>query len=489
MYTTLFAQQWKKTIRSRYFSQGWGIKILLGFLIIYFGASFLLLGFFMPEILREAYPNQDLVTPVFSQFLLYYMLADLAMRFFLQDLNVLSVQHYLLQPIRKSRVINFLLAGSIFNFFNLFPLVIVVPFMIRGVIPEYGALTGITWLAAVLGLILTDHFLAIYVKRVIAVKQVVFFIFIGILALLFTTDAMEWLSLQDISAGLFQGITETWFFVIPLLITSLIYLVNYYFLRRMAYLDRWTSHRKEAASQEFTFLESRGAVGTMMANELKLIMRNKRTKSVLWITLLFSAYGLLFYTNPEQYGMGWLVFVGIFMTGIFMINYGQFMVGWESAYFDGILTRAYPMEAFFRAKFWLLVSSSVVTYIISLAYVYFTLDAFWINTASFLFNVGFNTFVLLYASTYQKKRIDLSRSSAFNYQGTSAVQFVIVLPLMLLPVLIYQGFALLGFPYYGLGALAAVGLLSLAFSKLWFREIIKNFKEKKYRNAAGFREA
>ena len=490
MYGTLISQQWKKSLRSRYFSQGWGVKILLGFLILYFGASFLFLGIFMPEILKEAYPEAEKVTPVFSRFIIYYMLVDLAMRFFLQDLNVLSVQHYLLQPVRKSKVINFLLASSIFNIFNLFPLVIVIPFMIRGVIPEYNAAAAIFWLISIMAVILIDHFLAIYIKRVIAVKQSVFLVFIGLLAVLFIGDSLGWYSLQEASARVFHSLTRPWFMFIPVAIMLLMYLLNFSFLRRMAYIDLWTQHRKEAASQEFSFLESKGVVGTMIANELKLIMRNKRTKSILWITLLFSAYGLLFYAQPDgPYPMVWLVFVGIFMTGIFMINYGQFMVGWESAYFDGILTRAYPMEAFFRAKFWLLVSSSVVTYLISLAYIYFTLDALWVNTASFLFNIGFNTFVLLYASTYQKKRIDLSRGSAFNYQGTSAVQFVIIIPLLLVPILIFQLFNLFDLPYYGLAALAGVGLISLAFSKFWFKEIIKNFQEKKYRSAAGFREA
>lgn len=164
------------------------------------------------------------------------------------------------------------------------------------------------------------------------------------------------------------------------------------------------------------------------------------------------------------------------------------MLGWESSYFDGILTRAYPMESFFKAKFWLLAASSVVTYIISLAYLYFTWDAFWINTASFIYNIGVNSFVLLFASTYQKKRIDLSKGSAFNYQGTSAVQFLVAIPLLVLPILIFQAFNVFDKPYYGLAAMAGAGLLSLAFSKYWFKEIIKNFKEKKYRNAAGFRE-
>jgi hypothetical protein len=490
MYSTLFYHQWKKMVRAKYFSQGWGVKLLMGFLIVYFGAIFLAMGIFLPELLGELHPEAEQVTPVFSQYLLYYILSDLVMRFFLQDLNVLSIQHYLLQPISKTKVINFLLGSSLFNFFNWLPLLFVVPFLLRAVIPEYGVAAGFLWLISVLGLIVFNHFLAIYIKRVVAVKQVVFIGFAAVVGGLLVGNALGWFSLNNWSAAVFGGLGQIWLAAIIASLVISVYLVNARFLLSMTYIDKWKKHSKEATTQNFDFLESKGAVGTMMANELKLILRNKRTKSILMITALFSAYGLLFYTNPEQYpGMGWLVFVGIFMTGIFMINYGQFMVGWESAYFDGILTRAYPMESFFKAKFWLLVSTSVITYLVSLAYIYFTLDAFWINTACFIYNIGVNSFVLLFASTYQKKRIDLSKGSAFNYQGTSVVQFAIILPLLILPILFFMGFNVFGKPYYGLAALAIAGLFSLAFSKYWFQEIVKNFKEKKYRNAQGFREA
>ena len=490
MYATLLYHQWKKTVRAKYFSQGWGVKILMGFLVLYFGAVFLGLGILLPEIISKMYPEAQQVTPIFGEFVLYYILTDLAMRFFLQDLNVLSVQHYLLQPIRKSKVINFLLGSSVFNFFNLLPLLFIVPFSLRAVMPELGGPTAGFWFFGMLGVVLFNHFLAIYVKRIAAVKQAVFFAFAGVVALLFIGNGLGWYSLNTWSGVLFGSLGSVWIASVLWVLVIAIYLINFRFLLAMSYIDKWKKQSKEATTQNFSFLESKGAVGTMIANELKLILRNKRTKSILMITALFSAYGLLFYTQPEQYpGMGWLVFVGIFMTGIFMINYGQFMVGWESAYFDGILTRAYPMESFFRAKFWLLVTSCVIAYVVSLAYIYFTIDAFWINTACFIYNIGFNSFVLLFASTYQKKRIDLSKGSAFNYQGTSVVQFAIMLPLLVLPILIFMGFNVFGKPYYGLAALAGVGLLSLAFSKYWFQEIVKNFNEKKYRNAKGFREA
>lgn len=491
MYGTILHHQWKKLIRSRYFSQGWAMKLIIGFLILYFGLSFLALGLFLPEIIRETNPGAELITPVFGEFILYYMLIDLAMRFFLQDLNLLTVQHYLLQPVRKSKVINFLLGSSVFNFFNLLPLLFILPFAFRGVAPEMGSATAAIWLAGMLLIILFDHFLAIYIKRVAAVKLAVFIGFAVLVALLLVGNSMGWFSLNQWSAAIFGSLGELWFLAVPLAMMLLLYAVNFRFLLAQSYIDQWKKQTKQASTQNFEFLESRGAMGIMIANELKLILRNKRTKSILITTALFSLYGLLFYSGSiEAYeGMGWLVFVGIFMTGIFMINYGQFMVGWESAYFDGILTRAYPMESFFKAKFWLIVVSCLVTYLISLAYIYFSWDALWINTAAFIYNIGVNSFVLLFASTYQKKRIDLSRGSAFNFQGTSATQFLIALPLLIVPLLIFQAFNLVGKPYYGLIVLALCGLISLAFSKYWFREVLKNFEEKKYRNAAGFREA
>jgi hypothetical protein len=491
MYSSLLSQQWKQTVRSKYFKQGWGVKILIGFLVVYFGGLFLTLGLFMPELLEELYPDAEMLTPIFSGFVLYYILSDLAMRFFLQDLSVLTVQHYLTLPVKKSKIIHFLLRGSIFNFFNTLPLFIVVPFGLRTVSSEYGAIPGGAWLLSFVFIVLSNHFLAIYIKRALAVKKGVFFAFAAVVGGLFLGDFMEWFSLIFVSEQIFSsfGPNPTLLFI-PLLVMVAFYFLNFSFLKAHTYLDLWKSKASENVNTtRFSFLESKGIVGSLVANELKLITRNKRTKSILFITLLFSAYGLIFYLNPQyNEGYGWLIFVGIFMTGVFMINYGQFLVGWEGAYFDGILTRSYEMEDFYKAKFILIAVTCVITYILSVPYVYFGIKALYINTASFIYNIGLNSFVLLYASTYNRKKIDLSKGSAFNYQGTSATQFIIVLPLMVVPIIIFQSFNAFGAPNGGLIALAAVGLISMAFSKYWFKAIVSNFKEKKYRNAEGFRE-
>jgi len=490
MYITLLQHKWRKSTRSSFFRQGWGIKILMAVMALYFIASFGFLGYFGKEIVSDAYDEPSLLTPIFMGFVLYYLLVDLVMRFFLQDLTVLTVQHYLVLPIAKSKIVNFLLGSSIFSFFNLLPLFLIIPWAIRVVLVEQGSVAAAFWFAAMLGFVFTNHFLAIYVKRVLAVNVKIFGAIALMVVLVFFGDFMAWFSINDLSQFIFGPIGEE-----PLVglisfgLMALIYTVNFRFLLNMTHLDRWHVAAKEASTTRFSFLEQRGPLGLMMANELKLITRNKRTKTILWMTLFFSAYGLIFYTNPMySESLSWLLFVGIFMTGVFLINYGQFLVSWESAYFDGILTRAYSMEEYYKSKYYLLAFSALVMYLITLPYGFFGIQAIYINTACFIYNIGVNTLVLIFASTYNKKPIDLSRGSMFNYQGTGVAQFLIIIPLMVVPMLMVYAFDLLWEGNYGLIFLALLGLIGIAFRNYFIKQTVLNFKEKKYINAAGYRQ-
>lgn len=171
-----------------------------------------------------------------------------------------------------------------------------------------------------------------------------------------------------------------------------------------------------------------------------------------------------------------------------MINYGQFLTAWESSSFDGILTRQLSVRAYYRAKWIMLSVSCVILFLITLPYAYFGWKILLIHFACLIFNIGFNSFILLYASIYNNKRIDLSKGSMMNYQGTGATQFLITIPLLLIPIFIIGVLNALNLEMAGIASLAGVGLLSLAAYPLWMKEIERNFKEKKYKKAAGFRQ-
>ena len=236
-------------------------------------------------------------------------------------------------------------------------------------------------------------------------------------------------------------------------------------------------------------LDRFGTIGKLVTLDIKLIFRHKRTRTILFLTPVFLAYGLFFYLVDDYQGsiIAYL-FAGIFITGMFLMNYGQFLYSWESEHFDAILAHNINTKNYIKAKFSLMVPVALVSFVFSLLYGFLDPMAIPINTAAMLFNIGINSFVLMYLSTNNSKRLSLKKGGTFNAQGVSINQFVMMIPLLLLPIGIYWLFSYLGDPYIGLGVVGGLGLLSLFLYDSWFNLITKRFKEKKYKMAAGFRK-
>jgi len=285
--------------------------------------------------------------------LLHFMMYDIVLRYFLSDLTSIQARHYMLLNIKKSTIIHYLLNSSLFSFFNLLILVIIIPFFVRGVLPELDILHSVGWLLGFLAVMCFNHFTAIYLKRIAALHSATVFVLVGAVALISFLDGWGYISLLSISHFMFSMLaTKYWAFIFPFALANVLYVMNFNLLKANIYEDKWmesTSGGQEARS--FSFLEEKGIVGSLIAHELKLVFRNKRTKSVFWLSFIFLLYGLIFYTQGNIYsGVGWYTFIGIFVTGGFMINYGQFITSWESAYWDGILTRNLPVKSYFQAN-------------------------------------------------------------------------------------------------------------------------------------------
>ena len=185
---------------------------------------------------------------------------------------------------------------------------------------------------------------------------------------------------------------------------------------------------------------------------------------------------------------GMIVFIGVFITGGIGMSIGNYFLGWESSFFDSILANNINYEKYFRAKYMILLGMAVFSYVVTLPYAYFGWEIIYINTMCFLMNIGISSYIILLFCTNNRKRMDLSRGAAFNYQGVGASQFLIMLPLLLLPVIIY------GISSYFLDNIAAVsvlgllGLIGILFHKVWMQKVVARFERKKYSIAEGFRE-
>ena len=164
MFSILIRFKLKEFFRSPLWGKSLGMNLVIGFFMVYMLVVISMTGIFLPEMLKEIAPGQDIIL-IFNSFILFYFLAEIILRFFMQGLPVLSVQPMLHLPVKRSKLVNFMIGSSIVNFFNILPLFFVVPFYIKVVGPSWTGLAGWIWLVSIILVSLINNFILIYFKR------------------------------------------------------------------------------------------------------------------------------------------------------------------------------------------------------------------------------------------------------------------------------------------------------------------------------------
>jgi hypothetical protein len=319
-----------------------------------------------------------------------------------------------------------------------------------------------------------------------------------IIAVIMAIIVLEWFnvfSLFNISESFFGFVLQhVWGSILILLFPVMAFVLNKRFFARNYYPEHFNRKIKTtgigASTVNLSLFNRFGAIGELMALELKLILRHKRTRSILYMSIFFLFYGLLFYTN-EIYSKndGFLFFIAVFVTGLLMFMYGQWVISWDSAYFDALMTKNIPVHHYIKANYNLLVLFNVICFILTTPYFFFGIKIIQMHIAAFLFNTGINVIILLFFSTYYTKRISLSQGTAFNFQGTSFKNFLVVVPMLFFPMVITWGLSFFMETYVILEILSGVGLLGIIFYKQLINLCVKQFNKRKYILAQGFRES
>lgn len=482
----LLIHQWKESQRSTFWQKSIIVNILIGLLGIYLLLNILVVGFFADKIILEIYKTGDVVF-IFTGLLFYYFAFDLILRFFVQPLPILSIQPYLTLPIKKSTLLHYPLVKSIFNFINIVALILILPFFIKVICSTHTLSFCLVWIITVVSIIVTNNYLNFSLKKYFSRRPFIILIILPVIGLLLYLDISKTILFSHyFTKTLFYIAGSKWLFVVPITISALAYHLGYFILKRNAYIeDRQIGLRRNSGT--FSFLSRYGETGLLMGIELKMIFRNQRPKSMLFISLFYLAYGFIFYQNRNYSNDLILVFFGVLATAAFAIIYGQFSFSWEASFFDFYLANKISLPGYIRSKYMLFAVTSTLSYLVTLPYALLNTKIAFINTAMFLYNVGISSVFILFFTTYNATRIDLGRSQFMNYQGLSYVQYLNMIPVMGGPVLIQLMFNWYWNPQYGIYLIGLLGLIGILFNKFSLQIVTNQFKRRRYTMATDFK--
>jgi len=490
MITKFLSLEWKSFIRSSNFGKGLAIKILMAFFAVYFLLVFLSLGVFIYPTLKKAFPDNDPFVMV-NTLLFFWFLGDLMLRFFLQKLPVMSVKPLLTLPIKRSRVVNYVLGKSALSFFNFLPLFAIVPFSVVLITKDYEVTKVITWLVAMVILTLISNFLNFIIESFSAETEFSFLPIILFAGTLFGLNHFNIVNFSQLLSSAMLAVTNNPLYLLVLLVILIgLYLFNHKILIKKLYLDNSLKTKiKEVSTSDLGWTKRFGEVAPFMQLDLKLIWRNKRPRSAVFILVIGLLYGLFFYPQPMYRDMPIMYgFIGVFVTGIFLINFGQFIPAWDSGYYKMLMSQNIKYEQYLKSKYTLMMLSVIIMFVLSIPYVYFGWKILVAHFAAAIYNIGVNTYVIMLGGSFNRKKIDLNQRAAFNYQGTGAVQWLIGIPLLLVPLAIFGALTYYVNFYSGVSALILLGIIGIVFHQKLMQLITKKYLNSKYEMIKAFNQ-
>lgn len=480
--------EWKSFFRAASFQTNLAIKILMAFGALYFILMFLGLGAGSYYIIEKATDEKPF--QLINKFMLYYFVFDLVFRFFMQKTPVMNIRPLLYINIKKDTIVNYTLGKSALSFFNIMHLFFFIPLAVVLLIEGFDVLGVTTWLVGMIAIVLIINFLNILIDK----KDAVFYSVVVISAIFGALHYFVLFDVTNYTVLFFKGLYDyTWLVIIPIVVLILVYKIVHKFFKSNLYLDAGLATQHDVAkTQHFGWLDQFGTLGSFLKNDIRLITRNKRAKSVIVMSFLFLFYGLLFITGAiEAYeNPVWKIFGGIFVTGGFMFSFGQFVPSWDSSYYNLMMSQNIPYRDYLSSKWWLMVIVTLISAVLASFYLVFGWKVYLLVLAAAVYNIGINAHIVLLAGAFTRTPIDLmSNKNAFgDKKAFNFKTFLLIIPQILIPLVLYY----LGIVFFndliGLLFVALAGVAGFALKGFVFDKIEHIYKTQKYETISAYKQ-
>jgi hypothetical protein len=459
--------------------------------LLFLGVGFALLGMMIDRVLRDF--GGDPIAQ-FDSVLLWYLAGDLLARCFLQPLPTVDIVPLLRLPIRRRRIAHVVLLMSSWNLFNLLPLFVVVPFIVKILFPIAGVTSGVLYLLGWMGFLAVNNLLGTLIQLLMKKNMAWCLLPIVLMAALYLAE-LSHLPVTGLGVALGRAMIggSTFLYLGILAAASCLFFGCRRLLINGSYVDGLTLSYSRVYIFSMTGLDQFTKAGEICRDiwlECSLLIRNKRSRQILGYAPFYLAYFCYIVISNDKnsplFNFIFLTFITIMLPSL----YGQFIFSWESTFFDGIMARKNCLKSYLRSKYYLLVLFSLVSVVpCGIVLVATGRVNFFFYFALSLFNMGVGGCLILMMAVFNDGRVELTRNLLFNYQGVRAGQFALLALCLFLPVAIYFLIKYLVNEVVAQLVLAVAGAIFLVLHQLWIRSVVLPlFNRRKYKNMEGFRK-
>lgn len=479
--------EWKAFFRKASFQTNLALKILMIFgalmMIACLAGAGVSVYFILEELKLEPFSTVN-------KFMIYYVVGDLIIRYIGQKMPVVNIKPLLLLPFTKTKIVKFALGKTVMSFWNWMHAFFFIPFSIVLIAHDFNPIGVIVWHIGMAALIYANNFINIFLNdKLWLVLSVT-----GVFAAFGFAQYYGYFDVTSFTRPFFQGMYEhLWTVLFPIVLLGIVATIAFkYFLARL-YLDAGLAKKiSQAKGGDLGWLDRFGKQSTFLKNDIRLILRNKRSKTTVFMSVLFLFYGLLFFTGMVEIydGPFWRVFAAVFVSGGFLFSFGQFVPSWDSSYYPLMMTQNIAYKEYLKSKWLLVVIATAFSTILCIPYIYFGWEVLVAILVGSIFNMGVNAHLVLLGGAYIKTPIDLqSGKKAFGDKSSFNLKTLLVsLPKMLGPMALYGIGYLLVAPWLGFALIAIAGLIGFAFRDKVFDLIIKIYKKEKYRTLEAYKQ-
>lgn len=475
----LLAQlEWKAAIRKGNMAQ----TILMGIGKGYFGICYLLFmvsmcfGMFIIAEEQGIEPLQG-----FFKYAIYLWLGDLIIRYFFQKMPTTLIKPLLIQNIKKGTIVRYCMTKVSLSFFNFVNVLMAITLALKLIRMELVFTQSLMFAGSFFILLLANCYLVQLLNHIrnFAIP------FLVVCAAIMMLDFYKYIEVTSYTKFFFEFVFNQPLLIILLTVYLLLLIKSCFdFYKNNLSLDSVVVVKKDTyKTYDLCFLNRFGNLAPFLKLDLKLLTRNKRTRTVLFMSGMFLLYGLLFFTmDIYKENTFFTILAAIMITGGFMMLFGQYVPSWDSSYYPLMMTQNIPYRRYLESKWLIMAIGVALSTILASFYIIFGLKIYLVIVAVGCYNIGWNCYMSLITGAYVRSKIDLaSNKNAFGDSKAFSIQTLLMsIPQLGVPMLIYVVLERF-FEFYAVIIIfSLIGLLGILLKPVMFNLIERLYKKQKY---------